>query len=64
MKAEEREGGGEEMTETNVSALTAVLHFLTDKHTNDDKKQSVHLSLILVPKMQKHSNLTGVWMHV
>lgn len=25
-------------TETNASALTAVLHFLTDRHTNEDHK--------------------------
>lgn len=37
------DGGGEEMTETNASALTAVLHFLTDRHTNEDHKSNESL---------------------
>ncbi len=39
----DKDGGGEEMTETNVSALTAVLHFLTDRHTNEDHKSNESL---------------------
>lgn len=34
---------GKEMTETNASALTAVLHFLTDRHTNEDHKSKESL---------------------
>lgn len=37
------DGGGEKMTETNVFALTAVLHFLTDRHTNEDHKSNESL---------------------
>lgn len=37
------DGGGNQMTETNAFALTAVLHFLTDRHTNEDHKSNESL---------------------
>lgn len=38
------DGGGERMTETNASALTAVLHFLTDRHKIEAHKSNGSLS--------------------
>lgn len=46
-RIEEREQGmeeGEKVTETNAPALTAVLHFLSDRHTNEDHKSNESLS--------------------
>lgn len=35
-----RDGGGEGVTETNAPALTAVLHFLTDRCKIEDQKSN------------------------
>lgn len=36
-------GGGEKVTETNAPALTAVLHFLTDRCKIEDQKSNESL---------------------
>lgn len=40
---ERERGGGEEMTETNAPPLTAVLHFLTDRHKIEELKSNKSL---------------------
>lgn len=37
---EMKEWGGEGMTETNASTLTAVLHFQRDRHKIEDQKSN------------------------